>query len=168
MKVPWRRLDRQARTDRDHTALALVVVGVDDEGEHEFRVGERSAGRAAQVCAHRAWLDVDVESGVGVERRHLDDRLEVVDPEAARDQLVVVRIQPAELQHTRLAGALGELDRVLADDRDEFAHCVFVNRDGGHFFILPPSWRNRLSRYVPCFGVGSRPHTRREAMSSTN
>ena len=89
MKVSRRRLDHQARADRDHTALALVVVGVDDEREYEFGVGERSAGRAAEVCAHGACLDVDVESGAGVERRRLDDRFLVIDPEAIWDQFVV-------------------------------------------------------------------------------
>ena len=58
---------------------------------------------------------------------------------------------------------------MLADDRNEFAHSAFVNRDGRHFFILPPSRRNIASSHTACFSVGSRSgKLMRAAMSFTN
>src|SRR6516165_6884706 len=100
MKVSGRRLDREARTDGDSAALALVVIGVDDDREREFGVGELPARRTFEVGAYSARLDVDVESRVGVERRRFDDRFGVVNSEAAWEQLVVDAVEPAQLQES--------------------------------------------------------------------
>ena len=168
MKIPWRSFDREARAHRDGAALALVVIGVDHQAECEFRIGDRAARLAAQGRVYGARFDVDVQSCIGGADRHSDHAIDVVEPEPVRNELLIDRAQCGELQRASLAVALGQPDRVCADDLDELSHRGFVGRDGRSHVILPPSLRNRLMRYAPCRSVGSRPQAIRDAMSSTN
>jgi hypothetical protein len=89
-----RGLARDAGLGRNGAALALVVVDVDHEREHESGVGERAARGPLEVGAHGARLDVDVESVPGVADRPVDHALDVVDEKAGRDQLVVDAVEP--------------------------------------------------------------------------
>ena len=131
VKVSRRRLDRQARANRDGAALALVMVGVDDEAEHEFGVGERSARGAAQVGAHGPRLDIDVDAKRWRRRsRRAPCRRRLSSLKRFGTNFSSTGERRVSCSTPDLPFDLGELDRVLADDRDELAHCVFVNRDG--------------------------------------
>ena len=68
MKVPGDVSTAKLGRIETTSALALVVVGVDDQAEYEFRVGECAAGRAAQIGAHGPRLDIDVVPGRGDRR----------------------------------------------------------------------------------------------------
>jgi hypothetical protein len=96
-------------------------------------------------------------SGEGVADRDPHHVLDVVEREPAGDDLFIDRVEAAQLQDARRAGAVDHLARVRADNFDELANCGLVHLCA--HMIFPPSWRNNEKRYLCIGGVGSRSYT---------
>ena len=97
MEIFRARFDHEARADLDGAWPTLVVVAINDEPEREHSVVEPAAGGALQVRSYEPRFEIDVRAGVRRADRGRDDRVDIVDAEAGRDQLLAGRVERADL-----------------------------------------------------------------------